>query len=71
MMKISLQTHSDAHSRATGNLQSIHTKRERGRKEDEEPEDWRNGKKRGGIKQGRIKRDLYRDTDIELKTIIP
>lgn len=45
MMKISLQTHSDLHSRATGNLQSLHTKRERGKKEDEGPKNWRNGKK--------------------------
>lgn len=47
MMKISLQTHSDLHSRATGNLQSLHTKRERGKKEDEGPKNWRNGKKEG------------------------
>lgn len=44
MMKISLQAHSDLHSRATGNLQSLHRKRERG-KEDEGPKNWRNGKK--------------------------
>lgn len=45
MMKISLQTPSDPHSRVTGNLQSLHRKRGAGRKEGDAPEKRRDGKK--------------------------